>query len=132
MRGRLTRNLSTALIAGILSTACSSANAVAIDENNDIHCSVLAFYFHGLAKHEGAPAEQVRATKGLQDWYATKLRAVGGGRFSEPAVMQSEIAPILEAIKADPLSMRGKTKACAERASAEPAFDKFARSYMRP
>jgi hypothetical protein len=122
--------ISAAIVIGLC--GCASAYAVTIDSNNDIHCSVLAFYFHGLAKHDGAPDKQVRATKGLQDWYAVKMRAAEGGRYSDPAVMQSEIGPILESVKADPVSMRDKAKACADRAVADPSFNHFARSYMRP
>ncbi|MEG3124589.1 hypothetical protein [Sphingomonas sp. GB1N7] len=112
--------------------ACTSANAVTIDPKNDVHCSVLAFYFHGLAKHIDAPDEQVRATRGLQDWYARKMRSAEGGRYSNPAVMQSEIGPIFETIKSNPLSMQDEAKACADRASTDPEFNKFARSYMHP
>lgn len=122
--------LSAATLIGL--STCASADAVSIDSKNDIHCSVLSFYFHGLAKHNHASDEQVFATKGLRDWYAIKMRSAEGGRYSDPAVIQSEIGPILEAIKADPLSMQDEVKACADRAVADPSFNSFASSYLRP
>lgn len=112
--------------------ACTSANAVTIDPKNDMHCSVLSFYFHGLARHEGFSDKQVRAAKGLQDWYAAKIRSAEGGRYSNPAIMQSEIGPVLEAVKADPRSMLDEAKACLDRAAADPSWNSFAGSYMRP
>lgn len=125
------RNLiSAAILIGLC--GCTSANAVTIDSNNDIHCSVLAFYFHGLAKHNDAPDDQLRAIKAIQDWYAVKMRSAEGGRYSDPAVMQSEIGPILESVKADPISVRDKAKSCADRAVADPSFNDFAHSCMHP
>ncbi len=122
--------LSAATLIGL--SACTSASAVSIDPKNDVHCSVLSFYFHGLAKHNQAPSKQVFATKRLQDWYAIKMRSAEGGRYSNPTVMQSEIGPILKTIKADPLSMLDEVKACADRAVVEPSFNSFASSYLRP
>ena len=122
--------LAVAVLIGL--SACGPANAVPVDAKNNIHCSVLAFYFHGLAKHDGAPNKQIHAMKGLQDWYAIKMRSDVGGRYFDPAVMQSEVGPILATIKADPFSMRDEVVACADRAAADPAFNDFSRSYMLP
>jgi hypothetical protein len=127
------RNIVLGTVLSIFICACSgSGNAAVVNPENDIHCSVLSFYFHGLAKHNGLSDEQLRASKGLEDWYAAKMRKALGEHYSDPAIMKSEIEPILEVVKADPLSMRDEVTACAKRASADPAFDMFARSYMRP
>ena len=120
----------TAPLSVILS-GCSSASAATVDPKSDVHCSVLAFYFHGLAKHEGAPADQVAATKGLHDWYAIKMKEVAGERFKDAAVFLREVEPILDAVKADPLSMRDEASACADRAAADPTFNRFASGYRR-
>ena len=111
--------------------ACSPASAVTIDPKNDVHCSVLTFYFHGLAVHDGASSTQIRAAKGLQDWYAAKLRSLSGGRYADPALMQREIGPVLDTVKANPDAMRDAARACVSRAAADPSFNDFARPYMR-
>lgn len=124
------RNILLVSLASALLSACSSAGAATVDVKNDVHCSILAFYFHGLAKHERAPEDQIRATRGLHDWYAEKARVSSGRRFSDLKVMQAEVEPILETIKADPNSMRDEYRGCADRAASDPQFDRFARSYM--
>ena len=120
-----------ALSSGLVS-ACSPSRAVALDPKNDVHCSVLAFYFNGLAAQVGAPDRQLRASKGLHDWYAAKMKIASAGRFSDPAVLQAELGPLLEEVKADPLSAGDELQACADRAAADPSFNRFARTYMHP
>lgn len=115
----------------LLLTACGQANATRIDPKNDVHCSVLAFYFQGLAKHQGAPRKQQQATKGLHEWYAAKMRATAAERFKDLAGLEREISPLLEAVKADPKSMADKLGDCAKRAAADPGFDRFAADYLR-
>ena len=125
------RNITLLSLASAFLSACASAGAVTVDAKNDVHCSILAFYFHGLAKHERAPEDQIRATKGLHDWYAEKMRASSGERFSDLKIMKAEVEPVLETIKADPVAMRDEYSSCADRALADPKFNHFARSYMR-
>jgi hypothetical protein len=125
------RRLLTLMLAVESVAACSPASAVTIDPRNDVHCSVLAFYFHGLAVHDGASNTQIRATKGLQDWYTAKLRAHASGRYADPALLQRELGPILDTIKANPDSMRDAARTCVSRAAADPSFNDFARSYIR-
>lgn len=125
------RLLTPTLLACVLLSGCGRAQAATIDPANDVHCSVLAFYLHGLAKHEGRPDKQVRATKGLHDWYAAKMRAATGDRLKDPAVLEREVGPLLETVKADPLATREEALACMERAQADPTFDRFASAYMR-
>lgn len=126
------RNAFTCIIGLVFLDACSPASAVTIDPANDIHCSVVSFYFHGLAKHEHAPEIQIRATKGLQDWYAAKMKVATAGRFADLATAKAETEPLLDAINSDPASMRDELLKCAERATADPAFNGFADSYMQP
>lgn len=120
-----------AILLATISGGCGQATAAAVDPKNDVHCSVLAFYFHGLATHTQASEKQVRATKGLHDWYAAKMKEVADERFKNPAFLQNEVGPVLEAVKADPLAMRDEMSACAERAAADPSFNRFASGYMR-
>ena len=110
-------------------TGCGQASAAAIDPRDDIHCSVLAFYFHGFAQHHGMPAAQIKAAQAVHDWYAARMRAVAGERWSDMASFEKETAPVLETIKADPLAMRDEFAACTQRAAADPAFNKHARAY---
>jgi len=125
------RRLLTLMLAVESMAACSPATAVTIDPKNDVHCSVLTFYFHGLAVHDGASNTQIRATKGLEDWYAAKLRSHSGGRYADPTLLQRELGPVLDTIKANPDAMRDAAKACVSRAAADPSFNDFARPYMR-
>lgn len=117
------------VVASVALSACTSAKAVAIDPTNDVHCSVLSFYFHGAAVHDGAPDDQVRALKVLQDWYAAKMRSAEGGRYADPTVMESEIGPLLETVNADPQSKLEDLDACTDRAATDPSWNSFARSH---
>lgn len=125
MRTRISTVLACVILGGCGQTAAK------VDPRDDVHCSVLAFYFHGLAKHENVPLQQIRATEGLHDWYAAKMRAKAGKRLQDFAVMDREVTPLLDAIKADPAAMRDEARACADRAAADPGFNDFARAYMR-
>ncbi len=123
------RRVLTFMVVANLIGACSPAPAVKIDPQNDIHCSVLSFYFYGLAKHDGAPDAQILATKALQDWYAAKLQSDAGNRYSDPALAKKNIGPILDAVKANPATMRDAMRICTNRAASDPTFANFARSY---
>lgn len=115
----------------ILLSGCGQANAVIVDPANDVHCSVVAFYFHGFAKHDGAPKTQQDALRTLHHWYAIKMKIVAGERFKEWANVEREVGPVLEAIKADPRSMRDELGACTDRAAADPLFDGFMRELRK-
>jgi hypothetical protein len=107
--------------------ACGQASGSALDPSNDLHCSVLAFYFAGFAQHSGAPADQQRGTAALHEWYASKARELVAQR-SDPNAAHAEMGSVLEAIKRDPRSMLDEFSACTDRVAADPAFDAFART----
>lgn len=116
------------IIACLILSGCGTASAATIDPADDVHCSVVAFYFHGLAKHHGFPDDQQRAAKGIHEWYASKMRQVAVGRWGGMAGFEKEVAPLLETIKSDPLAMRDEMTTCTERAGRDPAFNRFART----
>ena len=111
----------------IFIAGCAEARGSVPDASNDLHCSVLAFYFAGLAQHSGAPADQQRGTAAVQQWYAAKARELAAQR-PDPNAALADMAPILEAIKRDPNSMLDEFSACTDRAAADPAFEVFARA----
>ena len=111
----------------IVIAGCGEARGTVPDASNDLHCSVLSFYFAGLARHSGAPADQQRATAAIHEWYAAKAREVAAQR-SDPNAVLAEMEPIFEAIKQDPRSMLDELSACTDRAAADPGFDAFART----
>lgn len=122
------RLLAAQLVACLLLSGCGKANATTVDPADDVHCSVVAFYFHGFAKHHGLPDNQQRAAKGIFDWYSAKMRQVAVKRWGGMAGFEKEVAPLLETIKSDPLAMRDEMTACTERALRDPAFARFART----
>jgi hypothetical protein len=105
---------------------CTSAHATPLNPADDLHCSVIAFYFQGYAQWSGAPARQIHAAGVIKAWYAGKLREagvdLGGPDF------RSRAEPILNAVKADPKAARAPMVACTDRAVADPAFNRFAGS----
>lgn len=121
--------LSAIAIASMLLSSCGQANAATLDATDDVHCSVLAFYFQGLAKHHGFPAKQQKAANGLHDWYAAKIRSIAKERWGDMSGFEKEVAPLLQTIKSDPLAMSDEFLACTERAAADPEFSKHARTY---
>lgn len=117
----------TLLITCSLLAACSEAAGATIDTTSDVDCSVVAFYYNGLAAHQGAPADQQGATRVIHEWYAAKLRDIVVKTGDAQAVL-AKAEPVLNAIKRDPKGMAGNLKNCADRAIGDPKFDAFARS----
>lgn len=109
--------------------ACGNANAAALDPSRDVDCSVLTFYFKGLADHQGAPADQQHALAAMHEWYAVKTRALAVERWGDMEGLAGEVGPLLDAIKRDPMSMLDELAACTERAVEDPDFDRFARTF---
>jgi hypothetical protein len=121
------RLLAVPVLALTLLGGCGEAGAANVDPADDVHCSVLAFYFHGFAKHQGVPANQLRATKVMHEWYAAKVRDVAVERWGGTDGFQKEIGPLLEAVKKDPKAMADEMVACTDRAIAAEGFNQFAR-----
>lgn len=123
------RTAAAATIACMLLTGCGSANATVVDPASDVHCSVIAFYFHGLARHDSAPLDQQKATKAVHDWYSAKIESVSTEWRRDMARAEREISPVLDAIKADPRAMLDEMMACTKRAAADPGFNAHAYAY---
>ena len=120
--------LLAAIMTCTLLSGCGAASATTLDPSDDVHCSVLAFYFNGLAKHQGAPREQLRATKVMHEWYAAKMRQIAVERWGDMAGYEKEVGPLLEGVKSDPKAMGDEMLVCTNRAVAAPGFNQFARS----
>jgi hypothetical protein len=120
----MTRFLAMGL--GCALAVCTAANATPIGPTDDLHCFVIASYFHAFAETSGAPAKQLHASRVIGAWYAGKLREAG----VDPAKrdFRSRADPILDAVTADPLAARAPMVACTDRAVADPAFNRFARA----
>lgn len=108
-------------------SGCGVAGAATLDPTDDVHCSVLTFYVHGLAQHEKTSSDYRMATKVMHEWYAAKVRLVAVERWGGMAGFEKEVKPLLEAIKSDPKAMTDEALACADRAGADPDFNRFAR-----
>jgi hypothetical protein len=108
--------------------ACSNAGASTLDAGEDLDCSVVLFYFKGLAEHLGRPANERHATMVIHEWYGARIRKAAPERWSDEEAMLAEAAPILETIKAEPMAARDELMTCTERAVDDPSFDAFARS----
>ena len=109
-----------ALIAAAASTiavACSQAVAATPDPSKDLDCSVITFYFSGLAKHRGAEVGEQQALASVFDWYRARVKGEAGAENGD--AMLSRAAPILEAVKRDPMNMRDELAACTDRAVRE-------------
>lgn len=118
------RNLVAATAASIVLAACSGAKAATADPGNDVHCFALAMGFRINTDLQKSPRSQRRAAKVIEAWYAGPfdrfVSAHGAGRA------QLEVAPVVSALDADPAGLKGAYRACAERAIADPAFNRFA------
>ena len=125
------RNLVLLMLGAAASAGCSNATATTLDPSSDVHCSVLAFYFAGLAEHNRAPADQRHATRVMHEWYSAKIRAVAVERWGDMDGMSGEIRPLLEEVKRAPGDMLDELGKCADRAGADPAFDAFVRRHSR-
>ncbi len=114
------------VLASAAMAACSQAAASPVDPQNDIHCSVAAFYFKGHPVTQGSPPNVRYAVDRLFDWYSIKVRALAAERGAES--VQSTAEPVLEAIKRDFLGHREHLTACTDRAVADPTFNAWLRS----
>ena len=112
-------------------SACNQASAAAPDPAKDLDCSVLAFYFHGYAKHIDAPTHQRHATRMVFEWYAARIREQANARWFGSAAYLADADPLLQAIKRDPRSMHDVYIACSTRAIDDPKFERFAKSFER-
>lgn len=120
------RLLATPILACTLLSGCGKFHAAPLDPADDVHCSVLAFYFHGRAQHEGAPGDHLRATKVMHEWYAARMRGVAAERWGDMSGFEKEVGPILEAVKEDPKGARDEMVVCTKRAIAAKGFERFA------
>jgi len=94
--------------------ACSQANAATPDPSQDIDCSVVAFYFSGLAEHRGVEPAQKRALAAVHKWYSKKVQAIAKDEGANGVLTRA--GPVLEAVKRDPMNMRDELAACTDRA----------------
>ncbi len=116
----MAKRLGVVLLALASLGACSQAAASPVDPANDLHCSVVAFYFSGHPVTKAAPQDQQVAVKRVFDWYSIKVRALAAESGGDSVL--STAAPVLEAVKKDHLAHREHLLACANRASDDPAF----------
>ncbi len=108
--------MSIVVLVGLLA-GCAEASAATPDPSQDIDCSVVAFYFQGLAEHQGAPADQRHATGAVFKWYSARIQTVAKQEGADRVLSQA--GPLLEAVKRDPRSMGDELLACTERAVKE-------------
>jgi hypothetical protein len=107
------RTVLTALASAGLA-ACGQAFAATPDASHDVDCSVVAFYFTGLAEHMGADPTQQRAVAAVHEWYSTKVQAIAREKGGNEVLNRA--GPVLEAVKRDPVNMRDELAACTDRA----------------
>ena len=108
---------------------CSAASATPLDPGNDFHCLGVALGFEGLARAHNAPADQQHATKVVADWYWARNSAHVEARGEE--AITAEMAALVPVIDADFPAAQKVMTACTERATRDPAFNRFAARYRR-
>jgi len=108
-----TQRMLLVALASVGLTACGQANASTPDVSQDVDCSVIAFYFTGLAQQMGVNPTEQRAVAAVHAWYSTRVRAIASEDANE---VLSRAGPILEAVKRDPANMRDEMAACTDRA----------------
>lgn len=106
--------------------ACGQASALPVDPSNDLHCSVVAFYFKGDPITQAAPQNQRDAIARIFDWYTVKTQALAAEQGPD-AVLRTA-APALEAVKKDPAAHREHLLTCTNRAVDDPTFNAWLRS----
>ena len=108
--------------------ACGTPDVI-VDSSDDNHCSLLSFYFSGLAKYADAPDEQQLATKTIFEWYASKERQQAEREGVETVKRRVlSLEPVFDAIKKNPNSMTDELEACSARAQKSIGFTEFART----
>ena len=109
-----TQRILLVALASVGLTACGRANAATPDVSQDVDCSVVAFYFTGLAQQMRVEPTQQRAVAAVHDWYSARVRAMASQEGANEVL--SRAGPILEAVKRDPVNMRDEMAACTDRA----------------
>lgn len=96
--------------------ACSSAQASELDANDDLHCSVVSFYF----ARSGPPksGDDARASFIAAAWYNKRVG-------NKPDL--NKVAPVLQKVKDDAATAQLTAADCIERALRDPAFERFSR-----
>jgi hypothetical protein len=113
----------------IVLAACSGANAAPLDSGNDVHCYAMASGFGMLADIEKAPAYQRHAIFVLESWYGARLDRIRQLRGADEVTR--EAAPVIRAFDSDLSPLKAAFRACADRATSDPGFDKFAERRSR-
>ena len=105
-------------------TSCGQANGRALDPSSDLQCSVIVYYFDGLAEHVGAPTDHKRILSKVNQWYASKVQQLALERSQADSEM-GQASAVLEQVKRDPEAAYDEAAACIDRAVADPAFNGF-------
>lgn len=96
--------------------ACSSAQASKLNPNDDLHCSVVSFYF---ARSDRTMSDlDARTLFVVSAWYNKQI----GNK-----VDLGKAGPVLQKVKDDPVAARPVAADCIQRASRDPGFEGFAR-----
>jgi len=105
------------LTCSLMMASCNQTPQVRPDPSSDIDCSVVTFYFKGLADHDRAEADQRAALGAVSNWYARRAEAIAKEQGAESVLQRA--GPILDAVKAEPKAMGDELQACTDRAVRE-------------
>ena len=110
------KNLFSAVGSVLAIGACSSAQADKLNANDDLHCSVVSYYF----ARSGPPKsdDDARASFIASAWYDKRVG-------NTPDLKKA--APVLQKVRDDPATAQRTAADCIERALRDPAFERFAR-----
>ena len=112
----------TCLIAALALAGCAKAAAATVDPDNDYDCAITFDFFREAAKIQGAPDHQRQALFIMNQWFAEEWHHKNPNLV---ATADDEMK-IVNVIARDPMSYKDVMKTCAERAAADPRFNKFA------
>jgi hypothetical protein len=113
----------TWLILAMALAGCAKANAATVDPNDDFDCAVTFDFFREMAKLRGNAPDKAR--QGLfvfNQWYAAKWQHDHPGA-AEP---KEHALAMVNAMGKDPSAYKDVVKSCANRAAADPKFNRFA------
>ncbi len=97
-----------------LASSCSNANM--LNPDNDIHCSVVSFYFMKLADHIGSGNNEKISLSRINSWYVKRLKIEYGQEYNSNAFLDTKIKPVLEFVKDNPSAAEMPMRMCGERA----------------
>lgn len=108
-------------------SACGQAAGIKADSSEDPDCYAVSLVFRDLAKNAGRPADEQRAARITNEWYAARMKSILA-RAVAPTPVLERAKSVLELAKHNSKTTQDTYMACVQRVAESQGYQEFARS----